>query len=242
MDNQVKVDMMMPSDTNTALISSSTQLNKQFVNKGAKCMVLIFSIITFASIVTQIVFLGSSNHELHIAAAYMSIGIASILLLTIWGALYNPVSTDIAISKSNNMITVTYKMMLCGRLMERQESLSNVQDMVVSPVKSQYGIVGYVANIYFKDGAKKIQLYKDRQDSDIIQDFEEISMFIMGKNAQNNELKGDCDCSKGGCYCVCCKNWVLVTIVFIIIAAAYIGGSFSLAISQNCGSFLESNC
>lgn len=114
--------------------------------------------------------------------------------------------------------------------------------MVVSPVKSQYGIVGYVANIYFKDGAKKIQLYKDRQDTDIIQEFEEISMFIMGKNAQNNELKGDCDCSKGGCYCICCKNWVLVAILFIVIAAAYIGGSFGLAISQNCGSFLESNC
>ena len=62
-----------------------------------------------------------------------------------------------------------------------------------------------------------------------MEDFEEISQFLLGRNATNNEIKNDCDCDCGECYCVCCKNWGLVLLLFLILAGGYIGGSFFIA-------------
>ena len=73
--------------------------------------------------------------------------------MAVYFMLYYPVSTMIEISKSSNQIEVTYKMLCCGRYIYRNEAIENIKDIVVSPVKSQYGIVGYVANISFQNGA-----------------------------------------------------------------------------------------
>ena len=56
------------------------------------------------------------------------------------------------------------------------------------PVRTKEGVVyGYIAEIYFKNGADEIQLFKDKHDN-VVNDFEELSMFILGRNAKNNEL------------------------------------------------------
>ena len=118
-------------------------------------------------------------------------------------------------------------MMMCDRSMMREEPISNVEDIRVLPIKSQYGIVGYVANITFKNGAPKIQLYKDKGDN-VVEDFEELAMFVLGRNATDNDLGDNCDCRQGGCYCICCKMWGLVAALIVLAGLAYVGVSFAI--------------
>ena len=125
--------------------------------------------------------------------------------------------------------------MCMNRQMVRSEPLNTVEDIHVMPVKTDKGyIIGYVANITFIGDAKKIQIYQARKNmrddcSKIIADFQELSMFILGRDATDNYVRGRCDCSMGGCYCVCCNNWGLVTLAFIILSACYVGLSFLVA-------------
>lgn len=163
----------------------------------------------------------------------MGISVATCTSMLFYFLCYYPETTQISISKSSNIIEVTYKMMSCNRQIQRQEQIDNVEEIEVKPVKSQYGIVGYVCNITFKDGAKTIQLYKDREDKDIVEDFEELSQFILGRNAKDNELKGNCECSCGDTYCVCCKNWGLILALFLFFALGYVALSFAIAYEMN---------
>lgn len=140
---------------------------------------------------------------------------------------YYPVVTQIRGSKDNNQLMVSYKMLCFGRYKVREERLENVSDIVVLPIKSQYGIIGYVADIYFKNGAPKIQIYKDRGD-DVVNDYEELSFFILGRNATDNMLSNDCDCTCGGCYCVCCDYWGIVIYFFVLAVLVYVGISFGI--------------
>ena len=68
-------------------------------------------------------------------------------------------------TKNTGVLHVTYKMMFCGRSQERQEDIKNISDIQVLPIKTQYGIVGYVAEIQFKNNASAVQLYKDKGDN-----------------------------------------------------------------------------
>ena len=160
-------------------------------------------------------------------AGFVSIVVGYMVALLTYFMCYYPVSTQIKANKSFNTIYVTYKMLMCNRSIMREESISNVADIYVLPIKSQYGIVGYVADITFKNGAKKIQLYKDRGDN-VVQDFDDLSWFILGRKATNNEEQSSCDCSSGGCYCVCCKNWGLITMIIVLAVLIYIAVSFAI--------------
>ena len=130
------------------------------------------------------------------------------------------------------MLKVTYRMMVCKRTMEISEPLSNIQECEVLPIRTQYGIVGYVLDIKFKNGAKKVQLYKDRGD-EVQKEFEELSVILTGTNAKNNEEVSDCSCGAGGCYCICCNHWILILVIIILVALIYIGASFAIAFARD---------
>ena len=123
-------------------------------------------------------------------------------------------------------------MLACRRTMERCESLDNVQECEVLPIRSQYGIVGYVMDIKFKNGTKKVQIYKDRDD-EVQKEFEELSKAITGQDAKNNEEVSDCSCGASGCYCVCCKNWGVILAIIVLLALIYIAASFAIAYARD---------
>merc|ERR1712146_478923 len=97
---------------------------------------------------------------------------------------------------------------------------------------SDGGAYGYIAEIYFKNGARKFQIYMSKK-SDVVAECEEMSMFIIGRNAKNNELVSDWTCKMGGCYCICCKHWALVTALYVLFGIAYIGASYGIAYARN---------
>lgn len=65
-------------------------------------------------------------------------------------------------------------MLWCKRSTCREQKLMDVVDVVVVPVKSQYGIVGYIAEIHFKGTIPKIQVYQKKGET-VQQEFEELS-------------------------------------------------------------------
>ena len=197
-------------------------------------MVYVAGTFTLALMITQLAFLlQNTTGELVVAGAFLGIGVPILASISCYGMLYYPVKTEINVDKSTDQIEVTYKMMCFGREMKMIEALHSVELIEVQPVKSQYGIVGYVANIAFNDGAESIQIYRDGRGGDVVADFEELSMFILGRNAKNNELRSNCDCSCGASYCICCKNWFLILVLFVLVSLIYIGGSFGIAYSQD---------
>ena len=155
-DNKQSVDMMVPNDTSQGLIQSSTQYQKVYVSHGTKCMLIVMGTITSTLLITQFVFFFTGNIALITSGAWMSIATAINAAIFSYGLLFYPGSTEINVNKSTNMIEVTYKMIGCGKDLKRVEALDNISEIEIKPVKSQYGIVGYVANILFKNGAKKI--------------------------------------------------------------------------------------
>merc|ERR1712032_1241056 len=106
--NQAKVDMMIPSDTNSALISSNTQYHKEFRSRGAKAIFGVMFTITLAALITQIVFFCMNERTFDISAAFMSIPVTILIFIVIWGAFYNPIVTDVNASKTANKLEVTY--------------------------------------------------------------------------------------------------------------------------------------
>jgi len=61
-------------------------------------------------------------------------------------------------------------------------------------------------------------------------------MFILGRNAKDNELNGG---GCGECYFICCKNWGLMLVLFIVISLLYIFASFAIAYSQADGDLFK---
>ena len=153
----------------------------------------------------------------------------TLLAIMIYMCCYNPHSTHIRISKSYGTLYVTYRMLWCGRSTTREEKLNDVADVVVKPIKTQYGITGYVLEIYFRSGAPRIQVHKDKSES-VIKEFEELSTQLIGRNATgNDESLNDCSCRCDTCYCICCKLWCLVTLIFILAVLLYITVSMGIA-------------
>ena len=202
---------------------------KEYRSNGTNCALIILVPCFVVSLGLQIYFYTTDPKDKLIqVAGFISIGVAQFLAWTFYFVCYYPVVTQIKVDKNFNKVFIAYRMFCFGRDIIREENISNVYDINILPIRSQYGVVGYVADIYFKDGAKKIQLYKDRGDH-VSADFEELSMFILGRNATNNvEREECCDCSAGGCYCVCCDYWGCVLYFFILAGLIYIGISFAI--------------
>ena len=234
------VDMAVPSDGQQMLVNSKTQYQKEFKSDGAKCAGFIFLPIIVILFVTQMALLFQHDENgLHLASAIIGCSVATMISMLVYAMLYWPVNTVIEVNKNSRTIEVTYHMWACHRLQYRQESLDDVSEVVVDPVKSQYGIVGYVANIRFKSGASSIQLYKDKSDANIVEDFNEMSRFITGNDADNNKLQGNCDGGCGQCYCICCKNWGIVVAFFAFFALGYVAISWAMAWAMSDGKLFE---
>ena len=54
---------------------------------------------------------------------------------------------------------------MCPRQHERVTKMSLISDVQLRPVKTQYGIVGYLVVIVFKDGSDNINIYHDKNDN-----------------------------------------------------------------------------
>ena len=119
------------------------------------CAVIVLIPLILAGLGVQIFFYTTAPEDKMVKGApFTAIGVGVWAAIAAYFACYYPQVTQIKVSKSYNTIWVTYKMMCMGRTIVCEESLTNIADMVVEPVRSQYGIVGYVANITFKNGAK----------------------------------------------------------------------------------------
>jgi hypothetical protein len=118
----------------------------------------------------------------------MGIATALCTVVSAWMACFNPARTNIKVTKADDRIHVTYHSICCGQSYERMESISNVKDIEVLPIRNKEGIViGYIAEISFLNGASDIQLFKDVRDN-VVNDFKELSLFVLGRDAKGNEL------------------------------------------------------
>ena len=151
-------------------------------------------------------------------------------------ACFNPSKTKIKITKADDRIHVTYHSFCCGQSYERIENISNVKDIEVLPLRSKEGyVIGYIAEITFVNGASDIQLFKDVRDN-VVNDFKELSLFVLGRDAKDNELvtmRGRGCCRKNGCYCVPCKNCGLVFFIMSLVVILLVVASFAVAFARD---------
>ena len=96
-------------------------------------------------------------------------------------------------------------------------------------------MIGYVAEISFVNGESEIQLFKDVKDN-VVNDFKELSLFVLGRDAKDNELvsmnKNGC-CRKNACYCVPCKNCGLVFFIMALVVILWVVTSFAVAFARD---------
>ena len=165
----------------------------------------------------------------------MGIATALCAIMSACMACFNPAKTKIKATKTDDKIHVTYYSICCGLMNERMENISNVKDIEVLPIRNKEGIVvGYIAEISFASGASDIQLFKDARDN-VVNDFKELSMFILGRDAKGNELvatRKGC-CRRGGCYCVPCKNCGLVFFIMTLVVILWTVASFAIAFARD---------
>lgn len=164
------------------------------------------------------------------ASAYMSIGIAYTAAIFLYVTFYTPFTTVAMFSKSLDSIHVVYNL-FCKRKVERKEKLSNVEDLELETVKSQYGIAGYYIKFTFKDGTKPLFLFHENNPQ-VLASINELSQFCLGRNA-NADLGSNCDGKCGSSHCFCCPGYKLKIAIWTVVALAYIAGSFALAIVLN---------
>ena len=91
-----------------------------------------------------------------VSGAYIGISVAINAAMLAFYVFYHPVSSLVSVSRESRILKVTYRMMVCKRTAERCEALDNISECEVLPIRTQYGIVGYVLEIKFKNGARKI--------------------------------------------------------------------------------------
>lgn len=68
----------------------------------------------------------------------------------------------------------------CGKW-ELKGKISDVSDIKLRSIKSQYGLVGYSIQIEFKDGSQSIQIWQELGDN-VMGNIEELSQFCLGRS------------------------------------------------------------
>ena len=130
-------------------------------------------------------------------------------------------------SKTDDTVRFVYHLG-CGRSYETKGKLSEVEDITLEPIKSQYGIVGYNILFKFKDGTPTMGLYQDMSD-DVLKNINELTQFVLGKDSSEG-LGSNCGGGCGSCYCQCWPNYKTIIILFSVAVVAYVGASFGLAL------------
>ena len=175
----------------------------------------------------QLFFIFALNNKLVAAAAFSSWVFVEFAIWAMYYGFYVPSNIVITANKMDDSLTVSYKYLLFGREMVQVDRISNIAEIEIHPFRS-CGVVSFIAYIHFKDGAKKIQIYKDNRDEDIVPDLQAMSLFLLGRDAKKHEVMHECSCQYQATFCVCCKNWGLVFLAFTLFAIVWIGGMFAI--------------
>jgi hypothetical protein len=95
---------------------------------------------------------------------------------------------------------------------------------MVKPQMSQYGVIGYICEITFKDGTPMLKYYKDKGGDDSIQEFENLAQFCLERSPT---MSGK-SCGSGTCYCICCRRWKDHTWNIFIYSLGYLTASIAI--------------
>ena len=129
------------------------------VGKGSIIMFIIFITVFIALIGVQAYFWTTLDARV---AGYIS-PIGGIMIGLIVMVIYQPTGSTVSASKPDDIITVTYSMM-CGRSWQAQGKITQISEITMETVKSQYGILGYNIVINFKDDTSSFKYFVDKGD------------------------------------------------------------------------------
>ena len=71
-------------------------------------------------------------------------------------------------------------------------------------------------------------LFQDPSE-DVIKATDELTEYVLGRKS-NADLGSNCGGGCGSSYCACCPQYKMVVILFAVVAIAYVGASFGLAL------------
>ena len=99
--------------------------------------------------------------------------------------IFNPWSIRGTFSKSGDNLTVEFTQIF-GWKYTKTGKLSDVKDIELLPIATQYGIIGYHFLFKFKDGSESIGMTQMGTKEEALESINELSEFVIGKKADGD--------------------------------------------------------
>lgn len=200
-------------------------MTRTYDEKCKKYMFIGFVLPFLATFIIQI-WLWTTDDPIY--AGYVSIATVVMGCMLVFSLFCAPKRTHIEFDKANDSIEATYFVVCCGMRWVQKGKISQVRDIKLETIKSQYGIVGYSIKIIFKNKVRPIVIWQELSDN-VMENIEELTQFCMSKSTDEVQETQSCDCRPGGCHCVCCPNYIAKAFLMFLFGAIFILVSFLIS-------------